>query len=130
MLTYLNTIGKKTNMNNDQLNALKAIHENNPEYVKEKAKVHKIREEAALGILAFVVANEDNYKKMTKNQEQVFDKTIRPLIEKVKCEGMVEGNCQGTGYIPEEELENAYNFENFECSTCSGTRENWFANNP
>ena len=43
---------------------------------------------------------------------------------------MIEGVCQGNGYISDEDLENAYNHEDFECSICSGTRENWFSNNP
>lgn len=117
-------------MNNYQHDTLEAIKANNPEYVEQKASENNIKEENALGVLAFVTADKENYQKMTDKQRYVFEQTILPLIESVECEGMIEGNCQGTGYIPEEELKDAYNSGEFECSVCSGTRENWFANNP
>lgn len=116
-------------MNTHQHRALKAIYTNNPHYVENLAKQHSVDPVKAIGILNFVVADLNRYLDLSQKQKYYFEKTILPLVEKVKCQGMVEGVCQGNDYINDEDLENAYNHEDFECSVCSGTREHWFSKN-
>ncbi|HGH3637106.1 MarR family transcriptional regulator [Acinetobacter baumannii] len=117
-------------MNTHQFRALNAIYTNNPHYVEDLADEKGIDKQIAMGILSFVATELNNYLDLSPKQQFYFKEIILPLVENVECQGMIEGVCQGNGYISDEDLENAYNHEDFECSICSGTRENWFSNNP
>lgn len=104
-----------------QFKALKYILKNTPESVENNAVDNKLDPDAALGILTKVVSNENYLKDLSDKQSFIFNKTVMPLITKVKCDGMMGAPCIGDNYLNGESLVEAYMYSEFRCSECADT---------
>jgi hypothetical protein len=102
------------------LDALKEINTNNPEILEQSAKDNDSNPETVKGIALFVVKN--GYDALTANQKYHFDKSIRPLIENVKCTGYThefdEMPSKCSTILNDDDLVKFYQPLGFYCERC------------
>ncbi|HFD2143760.1 TPA: hypothetical protein ACF2EA_003584 [Acinetobacter baumannii] len=121
----------------NQINVLQHILDNCEEYIIELATENSISNtDATIGVAQFLVANPENFSKMSQNQNFHYEKAIKPLIHNVYCDGMIgehedgSSSCIGNGFIDEDSLLGAYLEEDMRCQHCVSTADSWHANNP
>ncbi len=104
------------------LDALKEILTNQVEILEESAKNNASDSSTVIGIAKYVVGN--GYDKLSENQKYHFDKSIRHLIENVRCEGYQgpfgedDNECQAI--LDDNDLVDCYRDDNFMCENCKG----------
>jgi len=114
--------GRYIEMNVD---ALKDIIKNNPEIIEESARNNSADPRAVKGIARFFIDN--SYNILSNRQKYHFDKSIRPLIEDVKCEGYtheledIPADCDAK--IKDEDLIDCYQNQEFYCDSCKEQSE-------
>lgn len=102
------------------LEALNYINKNCPEYLDQASRESGADEKTIRGISLFIINN--GYEKLSDNQKYHFDKTIRPLIEGVKCDGFYNPYSRDrhdcSAILPNENLVAYYQNDERYCESC------------
>lgn len=105
--------------------ALKYIIKNNPEIIEDSARSNSADPDTVKGIARFFV--DHSYNNLSDKQQYHFDKSIRPLIEDVKCEGYTHELEDVPAYCPanikDEDLIDCYQYQEFYCDSCKEQSE-------
>ena len=111
------------------LDVLKYLVKNAPERIEDLAEEMDLKPDAAMGISRQLIGDDGDISKLTQNQTLYFEKVIQPLIENVRCYGMIgdfeDGNssCNGSDYIDDDELISCYEIDEFYCQHCRYAQE-------
>jgi hypothetical protein len=107
------------------VDALKDIIKNNPEIIEELARNNSANPSTVKGIAQFFI--DKSYNNLSDKQKYHFDKSIRPLIEDVKCEGYTHELEDVPAYcaakIKDEDLIDCYQYQEFYCDSCKEQSE-------
>lgn len=117
------------------LEVLQFISENCPEKIEELAEARGVRNvDVSLRLARLLSQGELSIDELTEAQMYHYNQTMRPLIERVSCDGvlgMIENEngeyidtCNGDGYIDEESLLISYQEDDFKCQICRFDIEN------
>lgn len=123
-------------LNNTQKEVLNYIVNNSPELIEELAEENSLNEEASIGVAKFLLGDDGNFDQMSQKQRHHFEKTIKPLIENVRCDGMIgdhedgTSSCIGNEVIDEDSLLQAYECDDMRCQHCIAETNIWHENNP
>lgn len=120
-------------LNENQIEILKSIVDDNKELIIDLAKANKISNlDASIGVANLLIADSNNFSKMSSNQKYHYENAIEPLINDVPCEGMIGDYsvCVGNGLINEENLVWAYRYQDMRCQACIGEKDHWYNKNP
>lgn len=116
-------------LNNTQKAVLNHIVNNAIELIEELAQENSLNEEASIGVAKFLLADNENFTKMSQKQLHHFEKVIKPLIENVLCDGVIgihedgSSSCIGNEFIDEETLLQAYETDDMRCQLCIADAE-------
>jgi hypothetical protein len=102
-----------------ELEVLKHIVSNNPQYIEELAEQNKLDESASVGIARAIIGYDGDISKLKPNQNHHYEKCIKPLLEDVPCDGVFgPDTCTGTGYVDDDSLLISYMSGDFMCQHC------------
>lgn len=119
-----------------QIRVLQHIVDNEEELIIALAEENNLKSDASIGVAHFLLGDTNNFSKMSSHQKFHYENTIKPLIYKVLCDGMIgehedgSSSCIGDGFIDEESLLGAYLEQDMRCQHCLQTTNNWYENNP
>lgn len=116
-----------------KIEILESIVNDNEELIRDLAQANKVSNpDVSIRVAKFLVADANNFSKMSEKQKYHYENAIEPLINDVPCEGMIGeyDSCRGTGFIYEENLVWAYRDQDMRCQECIGEKNRWNANNP
>ena len=122
-------------LNTDQISVLQHIVENEIESIIALAEENNIKPDASIGVAHFLLGDTNNFSKMSSHQKFHYENSIKPLIYKVFCDGMIRehedgsSSCIGDGFIDEESLLGAYIQQDMRCQHCVQTTDTWNVNN-
>lgn len=108
-------------MNLEVLNHL--IH-NDVERIEALATYKKLDATASVGIAKFVSAQNGDVTSLSGRQTFLFDTAVRPLIQNVRCEGVIglledgSDSCVNDSIIDDESLLLSYIDDDFKCQQC------------
>ena len=108
-------------MNLEVLNHL--IH-NDVERIEALATDKRVDAAASVGIAKLVSAQKGDVTSLSAKQAFLFDAAVRPLIQNVRCEGVIglleDGNdsCMNDSIIDDESLLLSYIDDDFKCQQC------------
>lgn len=97
-------------LSTDQISVLQNILDNEEELIIALAEENNIKSDASIGVAHFLLADVNNFSKMSTHQNFHYENSIKPLIYKVLCDGMLgehedgSSSCIGDGFIDEESL--------------------------
>lgn len=121
----------------NQIIVLQYILDNCEEYIADLSEENGITNtDASIGVAQFLVANPENFSKMSKNQKFHYETAIKPLIDHVSCDGMIgehedgSSSCIADGFIDEDSLLAAYMAQDMRCQHCIYSTDSWHRNNP
>lgn len=123
-------------LSKNQISVLQHIVDNEEELLIALAEENNLKSDASIGIAKFLLADEDNFSKMSPDQNFHYERAIKPLINEVHCDGMLgdhedgSSSCIGDGFIDEETLLGAYLEQDMRCQQCVHEADSWHANNP
>jgi hypothetical protein len=111
------------------LEVLELIFNNCPEKIEQLAEENKVKNvDVSLRLADLLGRGKKTLEELTDAQMYHFEKTMRPLIENVPCDGVLgiiendDGEyvdtCNGNGYIDEESLLISYQEDDFKCQIC------------
>lgn len=97
------------------------VHEE-PERIEEQLQDTKHEPAAALGVAKVLLANESNVELLSVKQRFYWDEYLRPLLEEVPCEGVMNDpeqvTCSGNGLVDQDSLLMSYQEAEFLCQHC------------
>ena len=120
-------------LSQSQIDVLEHIVANEADFITDLAKSNGIKNpENSVSIAKFIIADPENFSQMSEKQTYHYENAIKPLISRVRCEGMIgeHGSCLGNDFIDEDSLLEAYLTQDMRCQQCISTKDSWFANNP
>jgi hypothetical protein len=123
-------------LSTDQISVLQYIVDNQEELIIALAEENNIKSDASLGVAHFLLGDANNFSKMSSHQKFHYENSIKPLIYRVLCDGMLgehedgSSSCIGDGFIDEESLFGAYLEQDMRCQHCVQSADTWHANNP
>lgn len=105
------------------MEVLNYIVENAVEKIENLAEANNIDSHASVGVANFLLGNEGDLGKLSEKQRFHYENCIKPLIENVRCEGVIGpvengDTCNGNGYIDDESLMACYIEDDFKCQIC------------
>ncbi|EGQ8490968.1 hypothetical protein GTP20_23820 [Vibrio alginolyticus] len=111
------------------LEVLGFIFDNCPEKIEELAEGSKVKNvDVSLRLAGLLGHGDITLEELTEAQVYHYEKSMRPLIENVPCDGVLgiiendDGEyvdtCNGNGYIDEESLLISYQEDDFKCQIC------------
>lgn len=122
-------------LSSNQIEVLQHILDNDVVYIENLAKANGLSNpEASVGVAKFLVADSENFSKMSVNQKYHYDNGIKALINKVPCDGMIgmhedgTSSCIGNEFIEGENLLMAYQTNDMRCQQCMDETERWHHN--
>lgn len=77
-------------LSTDQISVLQNILDNEEELIIALAEENNIKSDASIGVAHFLLADVNNFSKMSTHQNFHYENSIKPLIYKVLCDGMLE----------------------------------------
>lgn len=123
-------------LSTDQISVLQHIVDNEEELIIALAEENNIKSDASIGVAHFLLGDANNFSKMSSHQQFHYENSIKPLIYKVLCDGMLgehedgSSSCIGDEFIDEESLLGAYIEQDMRCQHCKQSAETWHVNNP
>lgn len=123
-------------LSTDQINVLQHIVDNEEDLIIALAEENNIKSDASIGVAHFLLGDANNFSKMSSHQQFHYENSIKPLIHKVLCDGMLgehedgSSSCIGDEFIDEESLLGAYIEQDMRCQHCKQSAETWHVNNP
>lgn len=123
-------------LSTDQISVLQHIVDNEEDLIIVLAEENNIKSDASIGVAHFLLGDANNFSKMSSHQQFHYENSIKPLIHKVLCDGMLgehedgSSSCIGDEFIDEESLLGAYIEQDMRCQHCKQSAETWHVNNP
>jgi hypothetical protein len=116
------------------LEVLEYIVDHAVERIEELADECSVDSSASIGVAKMLLFNNGDLSKLSEKQAYHYENCIKPLIERVQCEGVfgpmdnddtcgdddgIDGStCSGDGYIDDESLMGCYLEDEFQCQFC------------
>lgn len=94
-----------------------------PERIETLAMENKLEPKVTSGIAQYLIGQNGDLSALTDKQRFHYESCIKPLLEKVPCEGVIglveDGNtCCGDNFVDEESLLISYIEDNLKCQQC------------
>ena len=106
------------------LEVLNHLIKNNVERIEQLAAKGKVDAAGSVGIAKRVLAQKGDVTDLSAKQAFLFETAVRPLIQNVRCEGVVgyiedgSDTCVSGGIIDDESLLISYLDDDFKCQHC------------